>query len=150
MGELIELSKYRPQHPSDDAVDRSITEEILEQSDRSPWITDYVQRKDQEEAGQDMFYVCVNRPRIEQVFMLIEEITAVLPKRSEPVHAEAAAPTENQPVADLSLSEIVDELSFSTHVHWLRLPDHYAGLVIEFRRRIDRYNRLCATLGASL
>ena len=145
MGDLIELSKYRPQHPSDDAVDESVVEELRRDANNEAWMRDLMIQIEQGDVGEDMLYVCLNRSLVEHIMRLVDEVESVL--SAERMSAPSA---QSSASADYgSLSELVEEFRQSTHVLWLSLPDHYAILTREIRQRVNRYNRLLATFSAS-
>ncbi|MBP9757798.1 MAG: hypothetical protein KBD06_04305 [Candidatus Pacebacteria bacterium] len=146
MGEVVELSRFRPRHPDDDAVDRSVTEELVEQAVFDPWMSDFKARMNEDEAREDMLYVCLNRPLIERMLELVEEIEGVLPKCTAQPTTDGLFVVGSRETSRIRLSGLVEELRHSTHVLWLSQPEHYAALVAEYRRRIDRYNKVCGMI----
>ena len=127
MADVIRLDRYRALTRTPPAV--QVHDEAYED-----WIKAFRAEVDEELIGADTFYICLNRPLVERIMLLTNDIEAVISGRVSGAQAKTV---------DLSMSELVDELRHSTHVLWLAQSDHYASLVAEFRRRIERNDRLC-------
>ena len=146
MGDVRELFGDKTVHPSDDDVDRSISNELRANAATIQWLQDFIVNYEDDMAMSDMHFICTNRSLMDRVDEIVVEMEAVLPAQSHRIHVERPFVRAGIHGFNTPMRELTSEISHSNHVLWLSLSDHYAALLTEYRRRIAVYNRFCDKL----
>lgn len=142
MGEVIELFRKKTVHPTDIGVDSIVSNELSTDAATNAWLQDFIRDMQDDVALADMHFICTNRALMERVHEAVDCMEAVLPSPAHHMLTYYPLVLARINVFNIPMRELASEVTLSSHVLWLSLPDHYGALVGEYRRRIAAYNRL--------